>query len=520
MKTLLGYLLPPLIGAIIGFVTNAVAIRMLFRPLEEIRLFAVRGGAGGKSGRGIRLPFTPGILPRQRHKLADSIGAMVERELLTPRIIRDRLKSESVRRGAALPLSRFTEKILRTALGSFQAPLESFQSASGGLQPLPEGLAAEASGGASTQAGVLLFTEILRDFSRSPVFAELVDGLFAALLEAALKGPEAGTGGKPLLAMSLAEILGGERIAALREKQDAFIRKTLNEKMPSLSLKLGPLFFDLYPEAVSALFKLLDRQDVRRVLEIHGRVFLDNAIRKLSAVQRFFISAGQYDRTLNERMPEIIDDLAAQIENAISGNAIRRRAADYLSQAALSLAADPANYDRLLQLLCGALFAFEERPLGEILGGFGINSAAELAAGIRRFFAEGAARDADGASFPAFGEKKYAAAALAALKAFLAGHDTVTVGEFFAVDGEKKRRLDGAILEKLFSLLDSRAETVLETMDIRAMVTERINSLDMLRVERIVLDVVADQLKWINLFGAVLGAAIGGAQALVSALLR
>ncbi|MDR0302848.1 MAG: DUF445 family protein, partial [Treponema sp.] len=51
-------MVPPIAGAIIGFVTNVVAIRMLFRPLKEIRFL------------GARLPFTPGILPKQRQKLA------------------------------------------------------------------------------------------------------------------------------------------------------------------------------------------------------------------------------------------------------------------------------------------------------------------------------------------------------------------------------------------------------------------------------------------------------------------
>jgi uncharacterized membrane protein YheB (UPF0754 family) len=508
MKTLLGYLIPPLIGAIIGFVTNAVAIKMLFRPLREIRLFAGRGGAGGKSGRGIRLPFTPGILPRQRHKLADSIGAMVERELLTPRIIRERLRSESVRQGITRSVSRFTEKTLRTTLGSLQSPLEGLAAKSSGDDP------------AAGPGGIRLFREILRDFSRSPVFAELLDGLLASLLEAALKSPDPEKAGRPLLSMSLPEILGGERTAALREKQDAFIRKTLGERMPELPFKLGPLFFDLYPEVVSAFFKLLDRPDIRRGLEIQGRIFLDNAIQKLSVVQRFFISAGQYDRTLSERMPEIIDDLVRQLGNTLADNAIRKRTTDYLLDTALSLAAGPANYNRLLQLICDALFSFEERPLGEILGGFGINSVPELAAGIRRFFAGEAAYNAGGADSADAGERGYAAAALSAVKAFLAGHAAMTVGEFFSVDEEKKRRVDDAILEKLFSLADSQTESVLKTIDIRAMVTARIDSLDMLRVERIVLDVVADQLKWINFFGAILGAAIGGVEVLVSSLVR
>ena len=94
MKTLLLFAVPPAAGAVIGFITNVIAIRMLFRPLKAIRLF------------GIRLPFTPGLLPRQRHKLADSIGAMVERELLTPEIIRERLRRDDVKEKIKNSVSR------------------------------------------------------------------------------------------------------------------------------------------------------------------------------------------------------------------------------------------------------------------------------------------------------------------------------------------------------------------------------------------------------------------------------
>jgi uncharacterized membrane protein YheB (UPF0754 family) len=508
MKTLLTYLIPPLVGAIIGYVTNAVAIKMLFRPLREIRLFAGRGGAGDaapKTGRGVRLPFTPGILPRQRHKLADSIGAMVERELLTPRIIRERLGSGSVRQSAALPVSRFTEKILQTNLGSLQSSLGK--------------LAAKLPGETAAGTGVLrVFVEILRDFSCSPVFAEFLDSLLVSLFEAALRGPDMEKAGTPLGDLSIPEILGGKRTAAFREKQDGFIRKTLNRKMVELPLELGPVFFDLYPDAVSAFFKLLDRPDIRRGLEIQGRIFLDNTIQKLSVVQRFFISAGQYDRTLSERMPEIVDDLVRQLEKLLADNAIRRRTADYLSDTTLSLAAGPANYDRLVQLISDTLFSLEERPIGELLGGLGINGVPELVAEIRRFFT-GERVNGEGGGITAEGGGP-TGAALFAINVFLAGHAAMTVRDFFSIDEEKKHRIDESILEKLFFFADRQAESVLKTINIRAMVTERIDSLDMLRVERIVLDVMADQLKWINLFGAILGALIGGAEVLASSLIR
>jgi uncharacterized membrane protein YheB (UPF0754 family) len=86
VKTALLWLVPPVVGAAIGFLTNVLAIKMLFRPLR-----AYHAGP-------FRLPFTPGILPRERAALAKSIGAMVARELLPPEIVRERLLRDDVKR--------------------------------------------------------------------------------------------------------------------------------------------------------------------------------------------------------------------------------------------------------------------------------------------------------------------------------------------------------------------------------------------------------------------------------------
>jgi uncharacterized membrane protein YheB (UPF0754 family) len=62
---LIRWIAPPLIGAIIGYITNYIAIKMLFRPLTPKTLF------------GRRVPFTPGIIPRRKAQLADALGKAV-----------------------------------------------------------------------------------------------------------------------------------------------------------------------------------------------------------------------------------------------------------------------------------------------------------------------------------------------------------------------------------------------------------------------------------------------------------
>lgn len=63
-------LIPPLIGGVIGYITNDIAIKMLFHPRKAIYI--------GKW----KLPFTPGLIPKEKHRVAKSIGNVISTQLL------------------------------------------------------------------------------------------------------------------------------------------------------------------------------------------------------------------------------------------------------------------------------------------------------------------------------------------------------------------------------------------------------------------------------------------------------
>ena len=77
------WILEPLIGAVIGCFTNFIAIKMLFRPYREIRLF------------GLKLPFTPGMIPKRKKDVARAIGRVVNDNLLEKDDIAQTLTKES-----------------------------------------------------------------------------------------------------------------------------------------------------------------------------------------------------------------------------------------------------------------------------------------------------------------------------------------------------------------------------------------------------------------------------------------
>jgi len=311
--------IPPVAGAIIGFVTNAIAIKMLFRPLKEIRLF------------GIRAPFTPGILPRQRKRLAQSIGGMVERELLTPEILRQRLGRDDVREKVKRTLSLFTENFV----------------------------------------------------NNSP-----------------------------------------NKLLSVHEK-------LISEKLLAAIKKMYPVF------SVSVM-DFLHRREIRCELESRGRILLRNIFLKLNTFQRFFLSAAQYDLTLQEKMPEIIEDLTNNIENLLHDEKVKK----ILTETAA------ASFCRML--------VNQDEKIGSLLN----------------------------------------------------------------ISQENKTQFDNFLFDKLMNEADGQIENILKSINVKALVSDRIDSLDMLRVEKIILDVMADQFKWINIFGAILGFMIGLFQALFSFFLR
>ncbi|GAB4543230.1 MAG: DUF445 family protein [Pleurocapsa sp.] len=66
------FFVPPVAGGIIGYFTNDLAIKMLFRPYKAIYL--------GKR----KLPFTPGLIPSNQERLAQKVSDTIMGSLLTP----------------------------------------------------------------------------------------------------------------------------------------------------------------------------------------------------------------------------------------------------------------------------------------------------------------------------------------------------------------------------------------------------------------------------------------------------
>lgn len=370
---IISYLVPPLLGAGIGYLTNAIAIRMLFRPFTEKRVF------------GIRVPFTPGVIPKHRYQLAENIGVLVSRELLSKEMLEEHILSPPFMEKLSKRAGSITDSLLGRKVG-----------------------------------------DLLSFVKKNKLKGTDVNGLIRA---------------DKIRSMPLAAIL----------PVDA----------ESLALRL---FAVLYPAIFDILLSLLRDNAVKKRLQEEGRIFIEEIQQKLNIFQKFMISAGRYDKTLKNRMPEIVEDIIDKIEQ---------------------VGRNENNVRLLEKSIREGVEKFVNKPLYEIDGLKGYK--------LQDFLTVPEGKPAE--------------------VLFSLRH--LRLQDIVSLSSKQRRQLDRWILTTGVEQVLNNLDTILRVIDVRELVVERINQLSIQDVERILLIIIEKHLTWINIFGAIIGSFIGGAQILV-----
>jgi uncharacterized membrane protein YheB (UPF0754 family) len=506
---LLPWVLPPLLGAVIGYVTNAIAIRMLFRPLKEIRVL------------GVRLPLTPGVIPRQRYQLADNIAQMVSRELLDEESVRRQLTSAGFQDRIQVNIEQFLDDLLAKPLKGLRfenrellfASIETF---------LSEGLYGFFSSksfihGVRTILGRVVGTlagkRIDELLGSAPVESFVRDRILPALAE-------------PDTRRRL-----GQSVRRWLEERAADGKAIGTVVPPELVKTAAGVFRALMPSLFDAAFRWLAEEETRAQLNERGKRLLRQVLERLNLLQRFLISAGQFDRTLESRMPQIIDDALAELR-------------DYAYRS--------ETMDQLQGVIADGLQRWRSRPSQGAFGPVnpaGAGAAVErllqsledpavrerAASGLERFFSKQGQRtvgellsrtlrlqEQDVVEFSATHVLNYlsrrettkaiAAEIVAFSRRFVEENQERTLGELLHVGPQFQEKVSTVLTGQLLRIVDARLPALIESFDVRELVVQKINNLDVAQVEKLLMIVIAKHLKWINIFGALLGAIIGFSQ--------
>ncbi len=158
------YIIAPLLGGIIGYITNDIAIRMLFRPHKAKYIF------------GVRIPFTPGIIPKEKGRIASAIGGAISEKLMNKEVLEKNLLSDEMIAKIIRSIDSFfaTQKNNRESVRDFLAHYladEDIEKLIGGLK---NGLTDQV----STKLGEVNLGEQISDVVMEHVSSKLrIDGL-------------------------------------------------------------------------------------------------------------------------------------------------------------------------------------------------------------------------------------------------------------------------------------------------------------------------------------------------------
>jgi hypothetical protein len=547
---LLSWILPPVIGALIGYITNDIAIKMLFRPLRARYI--------GK----MRLPFTPGIIPRQRSRLAESIGVMVSRELITEDALRRQIATESFRQTLDGRIRDLSAAVLYTPVNELPAR----------FRPEGRGPARE---DRDLPADTALIKDLLSAFFKSQAF---FDGLQASL----------GIALDSFFQVKLNTLTGREgqrffefaryniNLAGLREPVKKLAGELTVEgirKNTALSGFLSSAAIEgiingmnrLYPSLARELLSFLRTSHIHLTLEQKGRIILRGLIDRMSSLQRLFIIAGQYNRNIEEQMDEIVDDALDQLEAAIGDDLTRQKILETLRSWLQKLSAHtlgdlagiwgeslPADVEKGVDFLFDLLASPRVTEWGKSLavklitdyGDSAIGGLLETVTGknksgiaavladwvgsLIRVAEQGEIDGGTGKTYPdgldgtAGGNGAAAGSALNFFKKLISALSMDggrSIADILSLEESHKERLDRLLNTFVMGMIDTQVPTILESVDVHALVVEKINSLDIEKVEDLILIVIRTHLRYIILFGAVLGFLIGSLQVALTKLI-
>jgi uncharacterized membrane protein YheB (UPF0754 family) len=235
----------PMIGAVIGYVTNKIAVDMLFRPLKPIYI--------GK----FHVPFTPGIIPKGKDRLGKAIGNVVGNNLLTPAIIKQTLLSEDMLKDIEEQIDKTFEKLssedcsIETKMVTLLGEDSSLKLETGIVQGLTEKIS---SGLSNMNLGEIIATEVM---------AAVQEKLHGTLVSMFVKPS------------TLAPIE-----AEIKNRVELYIAEHGEEKIGDY---IKEEYTNLKEHSVSALTQKINPTELKKVILNFYRIFVDSYAEKFLA---------------------------------------------------------------------------------------------------------------------------------------------------------------------------------------------------------------------------------------------
>ncbi len=518
LSHILPWIAPPVVGALIGYVTNYVAIRMLFRPLRPWYVL------------GMRVPLTPGIIPSKRHELAENIGDMVGSHLLTSEDVGRALEQERFRRELQGAVGEKLGEFLDRDLGSMES-----------VVPAPfRRRFRELVGAGRMKVVEIVFAYLeseefemrLRDYLRrqgETLLARDMESFLTPERYDRLRGHLDDRIGTFLMSPAVGEAVGRyvdgrtERWLGsehtLRELLPAdlveIVLAQLEREIPPLLEKFGGMLYDpdfrqrLVVKAKEGIEGFLDSlgglagllTGFIKLESIYARIpeFLDRASEEISRWMREEKTQQQVAKMLRERIDGVLDRSVGSFLEKVPYEKVAgvRR---FLRGRAVSAVQSRRTVETALGVVERGLDRVKDRSFSSLLEKAlpdgGVERAREMLAD--RLLATLRSPEARRALAEVLAQKS---------EEYLFDRPLGKLSERLPAD--VRQELEEGVFNQLAEVLKKEVPPLVETLNVRRMVAEKVNTLDILKVEGLLLGIMQEQFKYINLFGALLGFFIG-----------
>ena len=210
----LSYIIAPILGGVIGYITNDIAIRMLFRPYKAKYVF------------GIHIPFTPGIIPKEKGRIAEAIGAAISENLMSEEVLERYLLSDDMLNKLRTSTEEFIvrQKTNKESVRQFLEHYLSEEEIAKISSNVNEGLAQQT----YTKLADSAFGNTVANIAMEHV-AKSLGGDGAKVLLAGLGGLAKGLNG--VAASLLGVDIVGKFLGLLREPAERFLANNINEML-------------------------------------------------------------------------------------------------------------------------------------------------------------------------------------------------------------------------------------------------------------------------------------------------
>jgi hypothetical protein len=448
------------VGALSGGITNAVAVWMLFHPYER---------------RGLGPLAIQGAIPKNKARLARSIGKTVGERLLTEQDLARQLGAPGLRDAFDRAIAGFLDRALNTPRGALR-------------EELPPALVAELEASLEPLAATL--AERLAEFVAGPGFDEAM-GKYVQLERWVEEGVT-----RPELEQAVRRFVASHRERLLRDE------RPLLERLPEgLVAALQQAIADYLPIAVERLGALLADPEARERIRTGLKRFLDRAIRNLMVHERVMAKLVITEKRLDRLLDGLEEGGFADLADVLETPEFRSQVARAVNDAVVRFLRAPLA-DRLWALGPERLDGVERTAADYIL--------AALRAPDTRAWAIARAHDAMTLGREALsgeaGKQRVAEAAHAAVRALLE-RPIGRPADLLPADAEA--RLRRALSEPLWGWMQRQVPVIVSQLSVQEMVEQKVLGFSVQRMEEIIRNVTRRELRLIVQLGYVLGAFVG-----------